>query len=109
MDRYCPWINNCVGHKNYKFYFLFLIYACLYAMFVTYCMIIGAALLFSKRNAFRNAFNDEWFWYTMSLCMSVLLGGCYFSFNLINLIVEQWESLEDNQSHVDEMKQEYGV
>lgn len=109
MDRHCSWINNCVGHKNYKFYLLFLFYSCLTALFVTYSMIAGATILFSRRNSFKNAFNDEWFWYTMTLCGSVLLGGIYFTFNLINLLVEQYESLEDNQSNVDDMKAEYGV
>ena len=45
----------------------------------------------------------------MTLCGSVLLGGLYFSFHLINLLVEQFESLEDNQSYIDEQKADYGV
>lgn len=34
LTSHCPWINNCVGFQNYKSFYLFLVYASAYCLFI---------------------------------------------------------------------------
>lgn len=36
MDHHCPWLNNCVGHHNHRYFFLFCVYMWVGTIYVSW-------------------------------------------------------------------------
>ena len=110
MDHHCPWVNNCVGIGNHKYFLLFIFYtfiSCIYSMslvVVRFAVCMHMPHSSVHRRSMHCFDRPTDLLHMLGLVVESLLFGLFTSC----MMIDQWDVVNSNVTHIDRLKGDSG-
>ncbi|KAF7260175.1 hypothetical protein EG68_02047 [Paragonimus skrjabini miyazakii] len=101
MDHHCPWINNCVGEYNQKYFILFLIYVGILCIYALILVVVCRAVIASEMSKASEESNPIVVAHTVILVAIC----CLFGLFVLAIFSDQYKSIIEDETAVEAVQQ----